>query len=170
MPFISFSFPTVLTQTFQHVLYQLVWAKLCWSKKQTKNQPKSQWLKEQMFIIYPSVPIIWLRCSVGLRQSKVASLCFCDCQGRPKGAQLNTQWSFKKNCYFLVWASDHTWGFNSLCFYSTGFLLLCRLSSLCSKRGLLSSCLWASHCGGFSCYWAWALGCVGFSSCGSRAQ
>ena len=34
--------------------------------------------------------------------------------------------------------------------------------SNCSKQGLRSSCgVWASHWGGFSCCWAWALGYVG---------
>ena len=43
--------------------------------------------------------------------------------------------------------------------------------SSCSDWGLLSSCsAQASHCCGFSCYGAWALGCVGFSSCCIRAQ
>ena len=48
--------------------------------------------------------------------------------------------------------------------------------SSCSKQGLLSSCgAWASHCGGFSCCEAWALGLWesvvavhGFSSCGNK--
>ena len=40
--------------------------------------------------------------------------------------------------------------------------------SSCSEQGLLSSCsVMASHCGGFSCCRAWALGHVGFSSYGS---
>ena len=43
-----------------------------------------------------------------------------------------------------------------------------RAFSSCGEQGLLSS--WgaqASHCGGFSCCRAWALGHAGFSSCGS---
>ena len=40
----------------------------------------------------------------------------------------------------------------------------------CSKQEPLSSCgVRASHVGGFSWGWAWALGCAGFSSCGSWA-
>ena len=40
-----------------------------------------------------------------------------------------------------------------------------------SKQGLLSSCsIQASHCGGVSCHGARALGCAGFSNCGSWAQ
>ena len=36
----------------------------------------------------------------------------------------------------------------------------------CSKQGLLSACsALVCHCRGFSCYGAWALGIVGFSSC-----
>ena len=39
------------------------------------------------------------------------------------------------------------------------------------KQGPLSSCrVWASHCDGFSCYGAQALGPSGFSSCGARAH
>ena len=56
------------------------------------------------------------------------------------------------------------------------FIFGCTGSSLL-REGFLS--LWqswaafrhgaqASHCSGFSCCQAWALGCVGFSSCGSR--
>ena len=41
------------------------------------------------------------------------------------------------------------------------------LFSSCDKQGLLSS--WASYCGGFSYCRTWALGGVGFSSCGSQA-
>ena len=42
--------------------------------------------------------------------------------------------------------------------------------SSCGKVGLLSSCgERASHCGGFSCYWAQALGHLGFHSCSSQA-
>ena len=48
--------------------------------------------------------------------------------------------------------------------------LLCGLFFPFGKRGLLSSCrLQASHCGDFSCFRAWALGCLGFSRCGSQA-
>ena len=39
------------------------------------------------------------------------------------------------------------------------------------ERGLLSSCVaWASHCSGFSCWGPWALGLVGFSSCGAQGM
>ena len=49
-------------------------------------------------------------------------------------------------------------------------LLLFRLFSSCSNWGLLSSwAVWASHCGGFSCCRAWALGHVGLRSCGAQA-
>ena len=38
------------------------------------------------------------------------------------------------------------------------------------ERGLLPSCdAKASHCGGFSCFRAQALGCLDYSDCGSRA-
>ena len=59
---------------------------------------------------------------------------------------------------FLFWGAGSYDGF-CCC---TGF-------SLVVASRLLSSCsVWASHCGGFSCG-ARALGCVGFSSCGSWA-
>ena len=54
-------------------------------------------------------------------------------------------------------------------FGCTGSLLLCRLFSSCSYWGY-SSCVRASHCGGFPCCEARVLGHTGFSSYGSRAQ
>ena len=49
-----------------------------------------------------------------------------------------------------------------LCCYS-GFALV-------TASRVYSSCgVWASHYSGFSCYWAWALGCTSFSSCSSWA-
>ena len=51
-----------------------------------------------------------------------------------------------------------------------GALFLRKLFSSFGKRGLLSSCgAWPSHCCGFSCYRAQALGPACFSSCGSQA-
>ena len=42
--------------------------------------------------------------------------------------------------------------------------------SICVEQGLLSSCgAWASHCGGFSCCRAPALGCMDFSNHGTQA-
>ena len=58
-------------------------------------------------------------------------------------------------------------------FDCAGSLLLCGLFSSFDERELLSNCdTQASHCGGFSCWGARALGSTGFSSCGSvsRAQ
>ena len=44
-----------------------------------------------------------------------------------------------------------------------------RLFSSCGKRGLLSSCIvQVSHCSGFSCCRAWALGYLGFSIAAPR--
>ena len=41
----------------------------------------------------------------------------------------------------------------------------------CGEKGLLSrSGTWATHCSGFSCWRAQALGRVGSNSCGSQAQ
>ena len=49
-------------------------------------------------------------------------------------------------------------------------LVLQRLFSSCGNPGLLSSCSpQTSHCSGFSCCRAWAIGDSGFSSCGSWA-
>ena len=49
-------------------------------------------------------------------------------------------------------------------FGCTGSSLLCGLFSSCSEWGLLSrSGAWASHCGGFSCCGAQALGQEGFA-------
>ena len=51
-----------------------------------------------------------------------------------------------------------------------GLLLCSRGFFSCSKWGLLSCCrVQASHCGGFSCFWAWVLGCTSFRSCGTCA-
>ena len=53
------------------------------------------------------------------------------------------------------------------------FLLLLVVLGLCCCVGFLSSChMWASHCGDFPCWGAWAPGHTGFSGlsdCGSRA-
>ena len=38
------------------------------------------------------------------------------------------------------------------------------------RGATLHGCLWASHCGGFSCCGAWALECLGFSSCSIWAR
>ena len=54
-------------------------------------------------------------------------------------------------------------------FGCAGSSLLCKLFSSCGERRLPSSCgTLASHHRGFCCG-AWALGCIGFSSCGSWA-
>ena len=60
--------------------------------------------------------------------------------------------------------------------YSVFILLLAALGlcfekafSSCSKQGLLSSCVRASRCGGFSYCGARALGCVGLGRCGTCA-
>ena len=47
-------------------------------------------------------------------------------------------------------------------------LCLCCLGfSLVAASGVTLHCVaWASHCSGFSCFRAWALGYSGFSSCG----
>ena len=69
------------------------------------------------------------------------------------------------------------WSDSVLCIYvRTLFLAVLGLRccakpfSSCSNWGLLSSwAVWASHCGGFSCCRAWALGHVGLRSCGAQA-
>ena len=55
-------------------------------------------------------------------------------------------------------------------FDCAGSSMLRRLFSSCSNQRLLSSCgAQVSHCGGFSCCQARALGCMGCISCGSWA-
>ena len=55
-------------------------------------------------------------------------------------------------------------------FLCAGSSLLLRLFPSCGERGLLSSCgVRTSHCGGFSCWEAWALGPIGLSTYGSQA-
>ena len=44
------------------------------------------------------------------------------------------------------------------------------LSLVVAAGATLHSSARASHCSGFSCCGAWALGHAGFSSCGTRAQ
>ena len=66
-----------------------------------------------------------------------------------------------KNNFFIQWLFLAALG---LCGYVWGFCS-------CGKWRLLSSCcVQASHCSGFFCCRARALGCVGFSSCGTWAQ
>ena len=56
-------------------------------------------------------------------------------------------------------------------FGCAGSSLLCGLFPSCREQGLRSNCsARASHCGGFSCCRAQALGRVGFSSCGAWGQ
>ena len=56
-------------------------------------------------------------------------------------------------------------------FGCAGSLLLCGLFSRCGEWGLLSSCsMRSSHCGGFSCCRAGALGHAGLSCCSVWAQ
>ena len=55
-------------------------------------------------------------------------------------------------------------------FGCAGSLLLCWFFCSCGEQGLLSSRIaQASHCGGFFCHRAWALGCTGFHRCSSTA-
>lgn len=74
--------------------------------------------------------------------------------------------SKRLNSDFLIILFIHSFAF--ACATS---LSLQGLFSRCSGQGLLSNRgVWASHCRGFSLFRAWALGCVTFSSCGTRAQ
>ena len=73
---------------------------------------------------------------------------------------------FNKFIYFIY-----------LIFGCIGSLLLCAGFLQLRRVGATLRCsAWASHCGGFSCYGAWALGtralvvvALGLSSCGSQA-
>lgn len=74
--------------------------------------------------------------------------------------------SKRLNSDFLIILFIH-----SFAFACAASLSLQGLFSRCSGQGLLSNRgVRASHCRGFSLFRAWALGCVGFSSCGTRAQ
>ena len=59
---------------------------------------------------------------------------------------------------------------NLFCYGCAGSLLLCGLFSSCGERRHLSRCVRASHCVGFSCCGAQALGYTGSSSCHTWAQ
>ena len=50
------------------------------------------------------------------------------------------------------------------------FIVARVLSVVTLHGGHFSLWFGASHCGNFSCCWVQALGCMGFSSCGARAQ
>ena len=51
------------------------------------------------------------------------------------------------------------------------FVAACKLSLVAESGGSLSSCgVWASRGSGFSCWRAYALGCIRFSSCDTWAQ
>ena len=61
--------------------------------------------------------------------------------------------------------------YNWFIYGRAGSWLLLGLFSSCGEQGLLSSCsAWASHCGGFSCCGAQAVGYSGTWPLGSRAQ
>ena len=65
----------------------------------------------------------------------------------------------------------HSLFHNFICLLTAMLGLLCRLSSSCGSRRLLSSRgARASNCGSVSCCRAQALGCVGLRSCGSQAR
>ena len=67
-----------------------------------------------------------------------------------RGVRVGSISLFLKKCIYIF-------GRAGSLLLSTGFL-----RAGCSEQGLLSSCgAWASHCGGFSCDGAQALGCVG---------
>ena len=66
--------------------------------------------------------------------------------------------------HWVSWAETSHCSSRASCFYAWTF-------SSCGEWGLLSSCgARASHCSGFSCGGVQALGHVGFSDCGIRAQ
>ena len=80
---------------------------------------------------------------------------------------LNTLYFIYLFIYFLIWAFFPP---NFIIFGCAGSPSLHGLFSNGREQGLLSSRgVHASDCGSFSCCRAWALGCMGFSSCSSRA-
>ena len=89
----------------------------------------------------------------------------------PPGAGSHMNHNVSKSCHLLgIWTNKaFARGFAFL--GCAGSLMLRELFSVCREQGLLSSCgvqtsLWS----GFSFCWAWALGCVGFSHCRTRAH
>ena len=67
--------------------------------------------------------------------------------------------------------NESSWYFKILCIFGcAGSSLLPVGFSLVAESGLLSSCVQASYCSGFSCCGARALGSTGFNSCSSWAQ
>ena len=75
----------------------------------------------------------------------------------------------------LCWSEPHPLSFLNNCVYLFLALLesslLCGLFSSCDEQVQVSSCgARASHCSGFSCCTAQALGRTDVSSCGTRAQ
>ena len=69
---------------------------------------------------------------------------------------------FKIVSLFIHFLKSRLKKFFCIYFWLAGSSLLHRLFSSCGKPGLFSSCgVWASHCGGFSCFGAQALGLPG---------
>ena len=73
-------------------------------------------------------------------------------------------WRYLETFYFLFYLCVYFW-------LGWVFVATCKLSLVAESGGSLSSCgVWASHCSGFSCWRAYAPGCIGFSNCGTWAQ
>ena len=63
------------------------------------------------------------------------------------------------------WATELIFIFNNFIYWLCWVFIAAGLFSICGKWGLLFNCgTQASHCSGFSCCWAQALGHTGFSS------
>ena len=96
----------------------------------------------------------------------------CNLEGktRRKGETLETsqpqKW-FASKCFVIgeKQASIFFWTFYLDIFGCAGSSLLC-MDFSCGKQGPLQ-CGGQAHCGGLSCFRAWALGHAGFSCCGS---
>ena len=83
-------------------------------------------------------------------------------KGQNQGLVQDHFFFFSFFSFFLAFESNKNI-FTNLFFFQFLFIFL-PVFRLCG-------CAWAfCSCGGFTCCRAWALGCVGFSSCGSRAQ
>ena len=79
-----------------------------------------------------------------------------------------SQHSFITKSLSKLEITGNSCGFCFIYLFLLALGLLCWMQAFSSRgeRGLLSSCgVQASHCGGFSCCEAQALGCVGCSSC-----
>ena len=100
------------------------------------------------------------RCSIKMVKPKISITGQKSKKVFPPIFKRHPLFSIFKNIYLFIFG----WGFIA------GSLLLHGLFSSCDEWGLLSCGVWVSHCSGFSCCRAQALGHMGFSSTGLWPQ